>query len=385
MSRLGLVALLWVGLGAGCGPDSVLEFAGTPTCPKYPTMEAELPPFLLINAYFLQEEAARAARRGEVRSLRVEETFTKARALGATVVRTWGFNDDPGRAGDTAIQTARLEYDELSLRGLDLVLESATRHGLRLILPLGNFWDAYGGARQYVAWAGLDSPVEGDPRFFTEPVVRDHYLEHVGRLLDRVSAVDGVRYGEHPSVLAWELLNEARIDSPRTAQLTGWAEAVAQRIRAHAPTHLIGAGNEGEGAAAFALLAARGVDAASIHLFPEAWGWDPGKIAREGAEWIIRQAEAARGAGRPLWMGEFGLRNSGPLGLQERRAIYRSWLDCARRSGLAGAGPWMFAYDERPDAWDDYTFYLRDGTAPGDPENRYADLLIEAAGAWKGP
>jgi mannan endo-1,4-beta-mannosidase len=40
----------------------------------------------------------------------------------------------------------------------------------------------------------------------------------------------------------------------------------------------------------------------------------------------------------------------------------------------------MFAPDSRPDEWDAFTFYYRDGSRPSDPRNRYADLLIEAAG-----
>ena len=48
--------------------------------------------------------------------------------------------------------------------------------------------------------------------------------------------------------------------------------------------------------------------------------------------------------------------------------------------GLAGIGPWLFAHDDRPDAWDDFTFYWKSGTLPDDPANRYADLLRDAAG-----
>ena len=73
------------------------------------------------------------------------------------------------------------------------------------------------------------------------------------------------------------------------------------------------------------------------------------------------------------------LRNDGIFSLEERRAMIRGWLRCARQIGLAGAGLWMFAYDARPDAWDRHTFYFRDGTEPSDPLNRYADLVAEAA------
>src|SRR3954471_23661477 len=98
--------------------------------------------FVLVNAYYLQEEAARG------RLDRVEETLAACVAMGVRVVRAWAFNDDPNKA-DTGIQRARLASSEVGLTGLDRVLERARAHGLRLVLPLVNHWNAYGGARQW--------------------------------------------------------------------------------------------------------------------------------------------------------------------------------------------------------------------------------------------
>jgi mannan endo-1,4-beta-mannosidase len=61
--------------------------------------------------------------------------------------------------------------------------------------------------------------------------------------------------------------------------------------------------------------------------------------------------------------------------------MYRTWLGAAERSGVAGIGPWLFAHDDRPDAWDDFTFYWKSGTRPDARGNRYADLLADAARA----
>ena len=379
-SPLPRLALFAAAALMGCGdPLEELELEAS-NCPDHAAVPADAatPPFVLFDAYYLQEEAARAVRRGEATSPEVEETFAKAKAMGVEVVRTWAFNDDPSKAGDTAMQVAPLSYDETALRGMDLVLSSASRYGVRLILPLGNFWDDYGGARQYVAWAGLPGPSTGDPRFFTDPGVVSTYRQRIADLLGRVSALDGIRYGDHPAVLAWELLNEPRADALLPGQMRTWAEQVAATIRAHA-VQRIATGEEGQEATTGELLAAAGLDVQSIHLFPEGYGWEPAETAARGAQWISSHAEAAHGRGEALWLEELGLANDGVFTLDERRALYRGWLECARRSGLAGAGPWMFAYDARPDAWDRHTFYFRDGTAPSDPVNRYADLLISAA------
>ena len=92
--------------------------------------------------------------------------------------------------------------------------------------------------------------------------------------------------------------------------------------------------------------------------------------------------KVARAIGKPLVVGEFGLRNDGPLDLPARRAVYRGWLECLRRGGGAAAGVWMLAHDDRPESWDAYTFKWWNGTPAEDPANSYVDVLRDAAAAW---
>ena len=364
--------------------------------------------FVLGNAYYLTEEAAR--RRIE----RVDETLRKLCDLGVTVARVWAFNDDPGKP-DSAIRRAPDRLEERGLRGLDRVLARARRAGVRLILPLVNYWEAYGGVGQWCAWSGLPRPTVGDPRFFTDRGVRARFCAHVAALLDRVNPDTGIRYGDDPVVLAWELANEPRLaggeDPAREGEgadpLAGWIREVGGVVRAHA-RQLISLGDEGHdrsfdgydeafwrragGAHLFAPgsggafaphLALDELDLASAHFYPEKWGLRPGAEREAGEAWIEEHARIAARAGKPFYVGELGLGNEGApfarLPLAERRAAYRAWLEAARRSGAAGIGPWLFAYDARPDRWDWFTWYCRDGLPLDAPENRYADLVKEAA------
>jgi mannan endo-1,4-beta-mannosidase len=398
---------LSVALLVACGDDPLEHLEEEAAdCPDLPSVRLGDAPSsaVLLNAYYLQDEAARDVRNGRTESPVLEETLAKAAALGAWGLRTHGFNDGPAKKGISTIQLAPGIYDEISLRGLDLVLTRAAHHGVRLILTLGNFWDAYGGARQYVAWAGLPDPQEGDPRFFTHREVIGLYKQHLRTLLSRVNTLDGIPYGEHPAVLGWELLNEPRgqgLDRGGEA-MRAWVDELSEVVKAQAPGHLVGTGEEGfdishEGydAAFWSAVPAASlfdastsfqrntaaplVDFGSVHFYPELWGIPREATARSGARWISDHAALAQQLGKPLFLGEFGLRNEGGFELEERRAIYRGWLRCAWRSGVGGLAPWMFAPDSRPDSWDDFTFYFRDGTAPEDPRNRYADLIIEAA------
>ncbi|WP_141619367.1 cellulase family glycosylhydrolase [Myxococcus sp. AB036A] len=395
-------------LGA-CGEgDPVMLEAVAASCSGAPPQHLDRLPSgaMVLNAYFLQEEATRDARRGAAESPVLEEVLAKASALGVRALRTNGHNDALSKVGDTAIQVAPLEYDEVALVGLDWVLTRARFHGVRLVLTLGNYWDAYGGARQYVAWAGLPRPVEGDARFFTDPVVVAHFKAHVARLLNRVNTVDGIRYGDHPAVLAWELLNEPRgrgLDK-EGARLRAWIDDVAREVKKHAPGHLVGTGEEGfepspdgydpgfwsrsgspvlrtPGASFTRNTASPYIDFASVHFYPESWGLGGIDTAEAGARWIREHAAIARNLGKPLFVGELGLRNEGTFDVSQRRALYRGWLECMRKEGVGAGALWMFSNDARPEAWDDYTFYYRDGTQPGDPVNQYADLVMEAAAA----
>jgi mannan endo-1,4-beta-mannosidase len=332
----------------------------------------------------------------------MEEVFAKASAMGIPVLRSWAFNDAPDKAGDTAIQVGPLQYDEIALRGLDLVLSRASAHGIQLIMPLANYWNDYGGIRQYGVWSGFPEAVQGDPRFFTERRVIEHYKEHLRRLMNRVNYFDGARYGDHPAVLAWELVNEPRNGSldGDGEQLRTWIDELAGHLKSLSKGKLIGTGEEGfessyqgydesfwrhaapqlfENAGHFHKnLESPSIDFASIHFFPESWGIPSDQAAAAGARWLSEHARWARRIGKPVLLGEFGLRNNGSFDLAERRAIYAGWLTCARRAGIGASAPWVFAYDTRPDGWDLHTFYFRDGTRPDDPRNRYADLIIQA-------
>lgn len=67
-----------------------------------------------------------------------------------------------------------------ALQALDFVVSEARKYKIRLILPLVNNWEAYGGKAQYVKWgkdAGLN--LTSDEDFFADPTVKGYYKAHV--------------------------------------------------------------------------------------------------------------------------------------------------------------------------------------------------------------
>ena len=326
--------------------------------------------FVGTNCYFLAEEGAREALGWEGYAGRVDEALSKCAALGLKVVRAWAFNDDP--SNPVAIQPRPGELSEAGLAGVDLALEAAARHGVQLILSLGNFWEDYGGVPQYLRWHGLD-PTDTD-RFFIEPAVRGHYGDHIEALLRRVNPRTGLAWGDDPTVWGWELMNEPR----GGAAMGEWVAELGPRVRAAAPGGRLLTGGEGRDDGFVETLPL--VDVASIHLYPEEWEWDD--VCEPGVHWIVDHADLAAAAGRPLLIGEFGLDNGG-LPLSERRRIYRRWFEVAREHpAVVGVCSWSFSTDERPDDWDSFSWTWRDGTDAADDGNRYAALHSEEAARW---
>jgi mannan endo-1,4-beta-mannosidase len=349
---------------------------------------------VILNAFYLQEEAAR----GRVEVL--DETFAAARALGADWVRAWAFNADPNKRGDTAIHVAPGTFDERGLSGLDLVLERAAAAGVRLVLSLFDHWSSYGGAQQILRWTGVPDATDGDPRFYTESPARTEYAAWVTTLLQRENPRTGRRYGADPTVAAWELCNEPRgrqtasageaaapsgreLNLCGAAALTDWVRFAAGIVRAHA-SQPIAAGDEGEdislagfdaaawtrmgGAHLFAPSTGTSftahlpyVDFASVHFYPHKYGIPAEHAAEAGERWIREHAAVAAAHGRPLLVGELGIAR-GYLAEDARIDAYRRWLRAAREVG-ARAGLWLFVTRDRPRAWEPLSFGLDDPEA----------------------
>lgn len=359
---------------------------------------------LLLNAFYLQEEAARALRRGAPLHV-LDEVLGKARRLGAGLVRVHANHADPAKRGDSAMRLGPHTDDALGWEALDHVIARAAAHGLQLVMVLGNQWDELGGARTYTGWAGLPAPRAADGRFFTDRATCTLYRAHVTQTLSRVSCVDGLRYGAHPAIAGWELLNEPRGHGLDRAGhgVREWIDQLGRTVRALAhERQWITTGEEGldvslEGrdaafwraAGARWLFRARTsftlnarspfVDHPCIHLYPESWGVRAKHLEAAGVQLIRESAAIARGVGKRLLIGELGVRVRGTLGdLATRRRVLRRWLDEAAAQDALAAGPWMLAHDSRPPRWDDYQFYVRDGLPLAHEANGVAPVIA----AW---
>ncbi len=335
--------------------------------------------FLGTNAYYLLEEQAR----GDtplVRSL-----FATARGLGMNVVRTWAFFDSFDSTNPAVIQFRPGVFNEHALRALDAVLYEAHQDGIRLLLPLVNNWDDYGGMNQYVRWRMLNAPaalpqvirysrkeqervitgtrgqqyrvalneVLGHDDFYTDSTIRAWYKTYVGAMVNRVNSFSGVSYRDDPTILGWELANEPRSSDRSGRIVSTWVDELGTYLKQIDPHHLVGTGEEGfdNTVTGYSLPAYNNqswlldgthgvawsmnsvlscIDFGGVHLYPESWNLPNGA----GNTWISDQIRQAARFGKPLVVGEFGVRT-------EQSSTYDSWLTTVLLENGGGAAVWQ--------------------------------------------
>jgi mannan endo-1,4-beta-mannosidase len=308
--------------------------------------------------------------------LMVDDVLADARAAGFNVLRTWGFLDIGNQDGSNSVRgiqegiyfqywdptTGHPAYNDgpTGLEKLDHVLQSAAQHGIKLVIPLTNNWNDFGGIDQYVRWrdASYDGVSYHDD-FYRDPVIRGWYKDWISHVLNRVNTLTGVAYKDDPTVMAWELGNEPRCLSagayPRgpnctTQTLITWADEMTRHIKSVDRNHLAAVGDEGffcddpthsdwtrncgEGVDTVAFAKLPAVDLMSFHIYPHAWGKDlPWTY-----EWITRHVREADRAGKAVMWGEFGW-----LDKATRNTVYQTWTDLFDRAGGDGWLYWILS------------------------------------------
>jgi mannan endo-1,4-beta-mannosidase len=360
-------------------PSGVFMFDGKPFC------------FAGTNNYYLIFKPQKM----------VDDVLNQAKAMGLKVIRSWGYIDRgsldgtvPSTDGDGTKDGIYFQYWDAEakrpayndgpdgLTRLDYLLHKAGQLGLKIIVVLTNSWKDFGGMDQYLVWYGLNHHHE----FYTSEQVRAAYQAWVTHLVNRTNSLSGVKYRDDPAIFAWELANEprctnaTRFSSPEgwdETTITRWADEMASYVKSIDPNHLVSVGDEGffnrdgdhwtygqgngnSGVDHDALLALRGVDFGTFHLYPDHWGtgW------RWGHQWIEDHVQAAREAGKPTVLEEYGIQAGGVGGewaAKRRTRSYTLWNDTVLQRGGNAALFWILSGIQEdgtlyPD-YDNFTVY----------------------------
>ncbi|KAF9062870.1 glycoside hydrolase family 5 protein [Rhodocollybia butyracea] len=279
--------------------------------------------------------------------------FHDIAATGASVVRTWGFNEVTTPDGVAYYQswvgkTPTINTGTNGLQNFDNVVAAAKANGLRLIVTLTNNWSDYGG--------GMDVYVnqllgQGQPHdfFYTNPTVMAAYKNYVKTFV--------TRYLNEPGILAWELANEPRCLGSTSSSsgnctistISTWAQEMSAFIKSIDSNHLVAIGDEGfindPGNPIFVyqgFSSSLGIDFAAnlnistldfgtFHLYPDSWGEPANPF---GTQWIVDHATAMRASNKPILLEEFGITN-------DEEDVYGSWYSAILSNNVAGDLIWQ--------------------------------------------
>ncbi|KAJ7837516.1 glycoside hydrolase [Mycena olivaceomarginata] len=308
----------------------------------------------------------------------VEATFQQMHDAGVKVLRTWGFNAINSSELAGALQSNLTYYQvwndgdwtlndgSQGLQRLDNVLKVALKYDIK-------------GLELYVDH--IAPGASAHDVFYTDPRMIASYQRYVKTIVNR--------YKNSPAIFAWEMMNEARClgDLPSSSAcsaplgtLPKWYREQSDFIRSLDPHHLITTGGEGhffwknpafssdynfngQAGEDFDLdLTLPNVDFATYHMYPQTWIFlaPISSVESWGLFWIDAHAKAAKKAGKPLVLEEFGV-----TGEANKTTIYPSWVGRALDTNH-GIMPWQFG-----------ALKLKEDS--GNRLIKYADALIDGA------
>ncbi len=332
-----------------------------------------------VNAYYLQNLAAV----GDTNH--VIEVLQTAKSFGVNTIRTNAFFDANDTSGRAVIQYAPGKFNERGLRALDYVIAKAKQYSLRLILPLVNNWEDYGGMNQYVSWLGASPSLMNkevtdfqqktvygvDDRsyrvyvtntythddFYSHDSVKSWYKNYLQTILNRRNTYNNILYKDDPTIFLWELANEPRSQDPSGNLVYQWLQEMSLYLKSIDANHLVASGEEGfdcfperysdkslyndqawmfdgsNGISFTRNLTIPSLDVAGIHCYPTSWHLSP----QASIVWFKDHQELAGNSGKPFIIGELGT-------LQSPQILYHVFFNQAFHSKTSGVLLWQLLY-----------------------------------------
>ncbi|WP_155988014.1 cellulose binding domain-containing protein [Gorillibacterium massiliense] len=277
----------------------------------------------------------------------VDDVLNKAVAMNLKVMRIWGFTDGTANAG-VNMQPQAGVYDESGFKKLDYAIYKAGQLGIKLVIPMVNNWDDFGGMNQYVKWFNAGT----HDAFYTNSSIKTAYKNYVNYLINRTNTYNNVKYKDDPTIMTWELANEPRCQSDTTGNtLVNWANEMSTYVKSLDSNHLVAVGDEGfynisgnsdwmygggEGVDWTRLTSLTNIDYGTYHLYPDGWN----RTVDWGTQWIKNHIADGKTIGKPTVLEEYGIKDySSDQSL--RNATYQTWLDTVYTNGGAGDQFWI--------------------------------------------
>jgi mannan endo-1,4-beta-mannosidase len=225
-----------------------------------------------------------------------------------------------------ALRPTKTTWNERALKGLDFFLSECGKRDVKVVIVLADNWYKTGGIAQYCEWSRTCT---SQADFFTDAEAQKYYKETINYLAYRTNTITKIAYREDPTIMAWNLANEARAKGRPSSEMKSWIEDSCKYLKKHAPNHLVAVGyegfsddsrrrdagflNPGKGGGRWAgqegqdflsqVVESSCIDYAGIHVWPDAWDVESTEFQKE---FITNRANLV-GKTKPFVLEEFGI------------------------------------------------------------------------------
>jgi len=273
----------------------------------------------------------------------IAATFKSLKQAHVNTIRFWLFGD--GVTNGFQPQAGILNTSMLEKS--DYIILQAHKYQIRLIPTLVNNWTAYGGAAQYVEWAGL-GPNAHD-QFFTNPTVIALYENYLNHILSRRNSYTGIEYRNDTAILAWDIMNEPRTDNGAgsTAPIATWANTIAKYIKSEDQNHLVTISLDKPTAVAgeATICASKYIDFCSVHVYPQDPNIASYQTYNDELQALTAYKETANAIHKPVVVTEIGISKAvEPFGKQPLPVLSNS-LQAIDKDSYSGWLIWNWSED----------------------------------------
>jgi len=289
------------------------------------------------------------------------------------------------------------------LEGLDYVLNEMRKRDMVAVLYLTNNWEWSGGMAQYLNWNGYGEFVNPNvppntwndfyqyqKQFYSCQPCMEQLNQFITEIIGRTNSVNGTKYTNDPTIMAWELANEPRpMAEDNFEPFIRWIQSTSELIKKLDPNHLVTAGNEGEKGCSESLAlfdtihSFKSIDYLTIHIWIKNWGWYNAQQADSTYPLAMEKVQKyfddhlaiARKLNKPMVLEEFGIGRDGEILSTGSTIKYRDRYygycfsqvakSVAEGDHLAGANFWTFGGFTQPISGQ--TFWKAGDPYSGDP------------------
>lgn len=138
-----------------------------------------------------------------------------------------------------ALRPTKTTWNERALKGLDFFLSECEKREVKVVLVLADNWYATGGIKEYCEWSRT---CRDQSEFFTDEEAQKYYKETINYLAYRTNSITKRQYRDDPTIMAWNLANEARAKGKSREDMRRWIEASCEYLKKKAPNHLVAVG-----------------------------------------------------------------------------------------------------------------------------------------------